>query len=162
MTVWKTVVIAYLSGQTLLMYFALMLQGVNQEVVEVVTESNNFLSLLNYEHPLIGMFGQIMYVMMVYYRRINKRDSGEQIKVWSLDQTQMLFMRIVFAAVGSFIASTVIIHFGDQQTWITVPSAFKTLFIYGVDMAIGYFVIRGLTVEFEDKVANKLKDQLKL
>lgn len=158
----KTVVASYLTAQGFLYYILLLLQSVPADVIDVVTETDNTLSLFHLEHPALGVLGQIIYVAIVWHRKLSLIESGETVKTWSRQQTQMLGIRIFLSAVFSAFASVILIKVGANQDFVNMPAGLGELGIYIVDIAIGYFIIRGTKIEFENKVAEKLSDKMKI
>jgi uncharacterized membrane protein len=158
----KTVISAYLIAQALLHYAMLLFQSVPQDVVEAVVDVDNTMLKFSLEHPALGILGQLIYVSSIWHRQLALKQEDVTVKIWNNEQTMMLGIRIFLAVVFSMISSTVLTNVGTNQTFFNMPAGLEDLFVYLIDIVIGYFVIRMTKLEFEEKIAQKLKDRMKI
>ena len=156
----KTVFMAYTTAQGLILLFVAAMQGVSSDIIEAVEESNEVVSLFSFDHLALGLLGQVIYVIMTEYNKANRRENGEDVKLWSNNQTVMLVSRLFLAAIGSTIVGMIFTQLGDKQTLINMPPAPGLLGVYLTDMAVGYFIIK-IMVSAERKGEDKIKNIFK-
>jgi uncharacterized membrane protein len=101
-------------------------------------------------------------VSSIWHRQLALKQEDVTVKIWNNEQTMMLGIRIFLAVVFSMISSTVLTNVGTNQTFFNMPAGLEDLFVYLIDIVIGYFVIRMTKLEFEEKIAQKLKDRMKI
>ena len=152
----KLIVIAYTSALGFLNLLILLMQDILPESTNAIVQSNEVLGRFNFWHPALGVLGQLIYISLVFHKKLDVRLADKTVDVWSVEETQMAIIRIFLAAVIGFLISFLFEKILKDKNLF----GFGEVGVYAFDLVIGYYIIKGTKKDFDDKAFEKLKGKI--